>query len=177
MHVVCRSKDFRPSFSRLAEIRALVPPGTPYMALTATATRSVRENIMNALEMDDCVQVSVSPNRPNIYYEVCSRTVMESDLEWLLDSLRENLYLAPRVIVYCRSLDLCSALYAHFHYELADASYYPPGAVQRSENRLFGMFHSNTPQHKDVILQSLLRPDGVVRIVFATVALGMGVNL
>ena len=113
-----------------------------------------------------------------VYYEVCSRTVMESDLEWLLDSLRDNLYLTPRVIVYCRSLDLCSALYAHFHYELADASYYPPGAVQRSENRLFGMFHSNTPQHnKDVILQSLLRPDGIVRIVFATVALGMGVYL
>ena len=37
---------------------------------------------------------------------------------------------------------------------------------------------SNTPQHnKDVILESLTIPDGVVRIVFATVALGMGVNL
>ena len=40
------------------------------------------------------------------------------------------------------------------------------------------MFHANTPQHnKEVILQSLLLPDGVVRVVFATVALGMGVNL
>jgi superfamily II DNA helicase RecQ len=40
------------------------------------------------------------------------------------------------------------------------------------------MFHAQTPQHnKDVILQSLLLCDGVVRVVFATVALGMGVNL
>jgi len=40
------------------------------------------------------------------------------------------------------------------------------------------MFHSCTPEHnKDVILKSLLVPDGVVRIVFATIALGMGVNL
>jgi len=47
-----------------------------------------------------------------------------------------------------------------------------------SENRMFGMFHSNTPQrNKDVILKSLTAPNGVVRIVFATVALGMGVNL
>ena len=40
------------------------------------------------------------------------------------------------------------------------------------------MFHSNTPQHnKDVILESLQHSDGVIRVVFATVALGMGVNL
>ena len=39
------------------------------------------------------------------------------------------------------------------------------------------MFHANTPQHKDVILSNLSRPDGVVRVVFATVALGMGINL
>ena len=39
------------------------------------------------------------------------------------------------------------------------------------------MYHSNTPQYnKDVILRSMEKPDGVVRIVFATVALGMGVN-
>ena len=39
------------------------------------------------------------------------------------------------------------------------------------------MFHSSTPQHnKDVIMRSLAEPKGVVRVVFATVALGMGVN-
>ena len=47
-----------------------------------------------------------------------------------------------------------------------------------SDNQLFGMYHSSTPQHKkDVILKSLSSPAGVVRVVFATVALGMGVNL
>ena len=40
------------------------------------------------------------------------------------------------------------------------------------------MFHANTPQHnKDVILSNLTKADGVVRVVFATVALGMGINL
>ena len=39
------------------------------------------------------------------------------------------------------------------------------------------MFHANTCQHKDVILKSLLVSDGVVRVVFATVALDMGINL
>ena len=55
-------------------------------------------------------------------------------------------------------------------------SYYPSGAVEISDNRLFGMFHAQTPQHdKDVILSSMQK-DGIVRVVFATVALGMGVN-
>ena len=61
---------------------------------------------------------------------------------------------------------------------IGDKSYYPAGSEQLSENRLFGMYHSCTPQHnKDVILHSLRRPDGVVRVVFATVALGMGLDL
>ena len=47
-----------------------------------------------------------------------------------------------------------------------------------SDNRLFGMYHANTPEHnKHVILKSLVSPKGVVRVVFATVALGMGVDL
>ena len=35
----------------------------------------------------------------------------------------------------------------------------------------------SSQHNKEVILQSLLHPDGVVRVVFASVALGMGVNL
>ena len=46
-----------------------------------------------------------------------------------------------------------------------------------SDNRLIAMYHANTPSHnKEVIFHSMQKPDGVVRVVFATVALGMGVN-
>ena len=39
------------------------------------------------------------------------------------------------------------------------------------------IMHANTPEHnKDVIMKSLSKPDGVVRVVFVTVALGRGVN-
>ena len=55
---------------------------------------------------------------------------------------------------------------------------YPPGTEQISDNRLFGMYHANTPDHnKKVIHASLQDAHGTVRVVFATVALGMGVNL
>ena len=43
-----RSKDFRPTFGRLAEVRALVPPCTPLMAYTATASKSVKKDIIDS---------------------------------------------------------------------------------------------------------------------------------
>lgn len=40
------------------------------------------------------------------------------------------------------------------------------------------MYHSCTPQHnKEVILSNLAKSDGTTRVVFATVALGMGVDI
>ena len=102
---------------------------------------------------------------------------LEDDVSFIVDDLATNSVKARRIIVYCRSLDMCSNLYAHFLYTLKDKSYYPPGAEQISDNRLFGMFHSKTDDHnKDVILRSMAKADGVVRVVFATMALRMGVD-
>ena len=55
--------------------------------------------------------------------------------------------------------------------------YYPNGAeVVVITDYL--LFLSNTAQHnKEVVLRSMTQRDGVVTIVFATVALGVGVNL
>ena len=71
----------------------------------------------------------------------------------------------------------CADLYEHFLFSLGDSCYYPSGAPHVSDNRLIAMYHANTPSHnKDVIFHSMQKPDGVVRVVFATVALGMGIN-
>ena len=147
--VYCRSRDFRPSFSRLAELRALVPLGTPFMACTATATRSVKQEVIESLEMKGCEIVTASPDRPNIYYAVQPRTDVDIDFLPIVSTLRSETIRAARVLVYCQSLDMCSELYAHFHHELGDASYYPPGSSHISD----------------------------YRVVFATIALGMGINL
>ena len=128
--------------------------------------------------MNEYEFVCCSPDRPNIFYEVFPRTDIENDLQHVVESLKELKNTAPRMLVYCRSLDMCANLYAHFHFELGDNSYYPPQSDKISDNRLFGMFHASTPDHnKDVILKSLSKSDGVVRVVFATVALGMGIDL
>ena len=79
------------------------------------------------------------------------------------------------VVVYFRTVMICADLFSHFSYEMEKSQYYPPSAPKLSENRLFGMFHASTPQHsKDVILGSLQDCHGTVRVVFASVAMGMG---
>ena len=85
---------------------------------------------------------------------------------------------AERVIVYCRSHNTVADLFAHFQYTLGNDSYHPPGAEHISDNRLFEMYHASTsPHNKEVIQKSMQDSNGVVRIVFATIALGMGVNM
>ena len=76
-------------------------------------------------------------------YFLCG-TSFETDLDHVLSSLRTNFINAHRVLVYCQSLDTCADLFAHFHYELGDDSYYPPGSPHLSDYRLFGMFHAST---------------------------------
>ena len=111
----------RPIYGRLHELRAFVPAGTPLLALTATVTTSIEVDVIEKLDMLGCANVSVSPNRPNIFYEVKTRI----DLDHLVRSLKEDNIKAERVIVYCRSLNMCTDLYEYFHDALRDLSYCP----------------------------------------------------
>ncbi len=169
---------FRPSYTRIHELRSLLPADTPVLACSATVTKAMLKNITQALNMVDYQLVHVSPERPNTCYQVQKRTTIENDLETILTDLKFNSIKATRVLIYCQSLNMCSDLYAHFRYELGDQSYYPPGADKLAANRIFGMYHSGTAHHnKDVIMRSMADANGIVRVVFATIALGMGVNL
>ncbi len=61
--------DFRPSYLRIAEIRAIIP-STPVLALTASATEVVTEDIMAQLKMVDGRIVRSSFERVNLSYSV-----------------------------------------------------------------------------------------------------------
>eukprot|EP00878_Enallax_costatus_P028427 GHUV01030705.1.p1 GENE.GHUV01030705.1~~GHUV01030705.1.p1 ORF type:complete len:458 (+),score=122.06 GHUV01030705.1:281-1654(+) len=61
--------DFRPTYRQLAALRAQLP-GLPYMALTATATAQVQQDIVLQLRLLKPVKLITSFNRPNIHYSV-----------------------------------------------------------------------------------------------------------
>ena len=72
-----RGDEFRTAFARLGEVRSLIPPSVGVMALTATATRSLRREVVKTLGMIDPVVVTISPDKPNIIFTVASCTSME----------------------------------------------------------------------------------------------------
>ena len=95
----------------------------------------------------------------------------------IVSQLKETTVEMPRMIIYCRSRNLCADLYQFFLHYSRETSYYPLGAPKLCINRLFGMYHANTHSHnKQVIMQSMEKADGIVHVVFTTVALRMGVN-
>ena len=113
-----------------------MPLGAPLIALTATVTKAMRLDICMKLEMTDSTLVYAPPNRPNIYYKVVGKNDIEQDLSPLSSRLKAMKVTMPRTVIYCRSLNVCSDLYAFFLTFLGDDSYYPPGATHISDNRL-----------------------------------------
>lgn len=62
--------DFRPEYRRLRPIIESIGQKVPVMALTATATPKVQQDILKNLGMQDAALYKSSFNRPNLYYEV-----------------------------------------------------------------------------------------------------------
>ena len=61
--------DFRPDYRNLKALRRLLPDA-PVIALTATATQRVREDIVGELALRDCQVFISSFNRPNLTYDI-----------------------------------------------------------------------------------------------------------
>lgn len=61
--------DFRPEYRKLKQLRIRYPK-IPVLALTATATNRVRQDIIQQLELKNPYIHVASFNRPNLYYEV-----------------------------------------------------------------------------------------------------------
>jgi ATP-dependent DNA helicase RecQ len=62
--------DFRPEYRRLRPIIEAIEKKVPIIALTATATPKVQQDIQKNLNMMDATIFKSSFNRPNLYYEV-----------------------------------------------------------------------------------------------------------
>lgn len=66
--------DFRPEYRRLRPIIDAIGKKVPVIALTATATPKVQQDIQKNLNMLDANIFKSSFNRPNLYYEVRPKT-------------------------------------------------------------------------------------------------------
>lgn len=62
--------DFRPEYRRIRPIVDAIGKNAPMIALTATATPKVQQDILKTLKLNDPAVFIASFNRPNLYYEV-----------------------------------------------------------------------------------------------------------
>ena len=84
-----------------------------------------------------------------------------------------------KTIVYCKSIKDCGRLFRLFRSELGSESFYrsAESTTETAKMLMFRMFHSVTLQkHQKLVMDSFYKQDGICRLVFATNALGMGVN-
>lgn len=145
--------DFRPEYRRLFELRERFPQ-VSVMALTATATERVRQDIGQQLRLrDPLVQVS-SFNRPNLFYEV--RPKGRRSYEELLAQVRQR---SGSGIIYCLSRKRVDELAVKLTQDGESVLPYHAGLADevRRENQT-----------------RFIRDD--VRLMVATVAFGMGIN-
>lgn len=146
--------DFRPEYRQLGQLRNRYPQ-VPMMALTATATERVRDDILTELRLRDPYIHLASFNRPNLYYEV--RQKHQGSYRELLQILREQP--GESAIIYCQSRRSVDAISEALQRDGISALPYHAGLTneQRTEHQT-----------------RFIRDD--VTVLVATIAFGMGIS-
>jgi ATP-dependent DNA helicase RecQ len=145
--------DFRPDYRNLAKLRNIFP-AVPVMALTATATDRVREDIVRQLEMQEARVFISSFNRPNLSYVVRPKKNAFANLVNLLKKYPDR-----AVIVYCFSRKETENIAADLKHEGFKAAAYHAGLENEKRRKTQEKF---------------VRDE--VQIIVATIAFGMGID-
>jgi len=145
--------DFRPSYYKLRVLKEWFPD-TPIVALTATATPKVQQDIVNKLSLKNPNSFLGSFDRPNLTLKVMRK---RNSFEKILDLLEKNKW--ESVIIYCFSRKETEKI-----------------AEKLQEQRYNALpYHAGLPDKERKQNQELFINDKV-DIIVATIAFGMGID-
>jgi len=145
--------DFRPSYLKITDLRELLPPGVPFLAITATATPDVVDDIQEKLRFKKKNVLKTSFERKNLVYLV---RITPDKQKYLLNVIKKS---SGSGIVYVRTRRRTKEISDFLRANEISASYYHAGLRHpvRSER-----------QNKWT--------EGKIRVIVATNAFGMGID-
>ncbi|MBO4891790.1 MAG: DNA helicase RecQ [Prevotella sp.] len=146
--------DFRPEYRRIRPIVNEIGPA-PIIALTATATDKVRSDIKKSLGILDAREFKSSFNRPNLYYEVRSKTKdVDKDIIRFIKQ-----HPGKSGIIYCLSRKKVEELAAILRANDIKAAAYHAGLDSPTR----------TQTQDDFLMEN-------IDVIVATIAFGMGID-
>jgi ATP-dependent DNA helicase RecQ len=147
--------DFRPEYRRIRPIIDNIGQNSPVIALTATATLKVQQDILKNLEIVDANVFKMSFDRPNLYYEVRPKTknVVRDIIKFIRTKPGES------GIIYCLSRKKVEEIAETLVVNGIKAAPYHAGldAATRKKNQ------------DDFLMEN-------VDVIVATIAFGMGID-
>jgi superfamily II DNA helicase RecQ len=157
-------------------------PNVPVIALTATATVTMKKDIAESLGLRDPEVISINPDRQNIFFASHQRKASGDDkLDDILRPLAEDLKRQrqdfPLTLIY-GNLETISECYAYFSQALGEEQYSDQSGKPEAKNRLFTQFHAQYPEHeRQRIVTELAKATSKLRILFVTVSFGIGIDI
>ncbi len=148
--------DFRPDYKQLSQLKSDFPR-VPIMAMTATATRRVRLDVRNVLNIREATVLEQSFNRPNLLYEVRKKG---SNVLLDIANFIKNKHEGECGIIYCSSRRACE--------ETADK-------LKTKYNISSTYYHAGLGKNDRMTFQTDWQK-GKVQVIVATVAFGMGID-
>ena len=149
--------DFRPSYLEMKELKKKIK-NVPFMALTASATKRVEEEIKNILNFDDnTVYVKESFRRENLNLKIIHSKGKETYKN--IEQKIKNEYKNQSGIIYCHSRKKCEKLYEYLLEKGIKTNFYHAGLDFKTRKEIQEKWKKNE-----------------VLIVIATIAFGMGIN-
>ena len=145
--------DFRPDYRNLSILRRYFPT-VPIMALTATATEKVRQDIVEKLNISGAKIFISSFNRPNLHYEVRPKKNAFGQLLTLVEKHKNN-----SIIIYGFSRKETESLADNLSNQGYKALAYHAGLASEMRKEVQDKFIKDE-----------------VKIIVATIAFGMGID-